>query len=428
MMLASAAQNIIALSDSLFLYGNRTDFAAIGIVAVYYLVIASIGYAFSRGGQILISRRAGAKEYPAVGANFQAMLWFETGLAVVLFAFMYFCNEFVFQWIVENDDVREQCLLYLEYRIWGIWFSYPGLAMLALYTGLARTRFIVIDTLILRVRNIVLDYALINGHWGFPAMGIAGAALASTIAEALALAAFIVYMLWDKETMKYQLLRFTNLNLLLIKQQATLAFPIVVQSAVGMGSWFLFFGIVENLGKTELAVTNLVRMVYLILAIPTWGFASSTNTIVSNLIGQNRRQAVMPMIRKIAWSCFWTTLVISVPVTLFPQYALYPFLGDYDTALLDAAVPVFRVLLGILLVFSIASNYFYGLAGAGATWFGLWIQIVCVVGYIGYIYVVVEHTNGGLPWAWAAEIFYWLIMWLRSWLYVRPAKWKKIRL
>jgi len=56
-MLGSAAQNIIVLSDNVFLYHvSETDFAAVGLVGVFYLIIASIGYGFSRGGQILIAR------------------------------------------------------------------------------------------------------------------------------------------------------------------------------------------------------------------------------------------------------------------------------------------------------------------------------------------------------------------------------------
>ena len=59
-MLGSAAQNIIVLSDNVFLYHyNSVDFAASGLVGVFYLIIASIGYGFSRGGQIIIARRMG---------------------------------------------------------------------------------------------------------------------------------------------------------------------------------------------------------------------------------------------------------------------------------------------------------------------------------------------------------------------------------
>jgi MATE family multidrug resistance protein len=52
-MLGSAAQNVIALSDSVFLFHlSEEDFASIGFVGVFYLIIAAIGYGFSRVGRL----------------------------------------------------------------------------------------------------------------------------------------------------------------------------------------------------------------------------------------------------------------------------------------------------------------------------------------------------------------------------------------
>ena len=87
------------------------------------------------------------------------------------------------------------------------------------------------------------------------------------------------------------LFRLPKLDWELIKLQLSMSTPIVAQSVVGLGSWFIFFGIVENLGERPLAITNLTRMVYLVLSIPCWGFASGINTLVSNFIGQKRREA-----------------------------------------------------------------------------------------------------------------------------------------
>jgi len=74
LMLGSAAQQIIVLSDNVFLYHESLeDFGAIALVGVFYLMIASIGYGFSRGGQILIARRFGEESMTAVGFNFYTL-------------------------------------------------------------------------------------------------------------------------------------------------------------------------------------------------------------------------------------------------------------------------------------------------------------------------------------------------------------------
>ena len=76
-MLGSAAQNIVVLSDNVFLYHlSPTDFASIGIVGVFYLIVAAIGFGFSRGGQILIARMNGSFDYDNVGRYFKSLLIF----------------------------------------------------------------------------------------------------------------------------------------------------------------------------------------------------------------------------------------------------------------------------------------------------------------------------------------------------------------
>ncbi|HMQ48283.1 MAG TPA: MATE family efflux transporter [Saprospiraceae bacterium] len=423
-MLGSAAQNIVALSDSVFLFHlGKSDFAAIGFVGVFYLVVAAIGYGFSKGGQIMIARRAGEGCLAEVGRTFYSLVYFELGLAVALFLFMHYGCDAFFALIVDSPLIHAKSLEYLEYRSWGVFFSYIGVAIIALYTGVARTAFIIVDTLLLGVVNIVLNYALIFGHWGFPAMGIGGAALASTIAEIVAFLVFIMYILLDKSARQYRLFVLPKVDWQLIKQQYQLSAPIVAQAIVGLGSWFVFFGLVENLGERELAISNLIRMVYLALSVPAWGFSSGINTLVSNFIGQQKRQAVIPIIWKTAKMCLLVTLLLSLPVVLFPEQALYPFLGGADMTLIGEAQPIFYILLGILGLFSVGAIFFNGLAGVGATRIGLKIQFVSAVGYLLYIYIVIHYTNGGLLWAWAAEIFYWIAVLVWTIFYLKSRDW-----
>ena len=427
-MLGSAVQNIIALSDSVFLYHlSETDFAAIGFVGVFYLVIAAIGFGFSKGGQIIIARRVGEQNYGEVGRTFYAMLYFELILALVMFLFMQYGCYYFFSLFVDSDIIFYRSLEYLEYRSWGVFFSYAGVAIIALYTGVARTKFIIIDTIILAKVNIWLNYGLIFGRWGLPEMGIAGAGLASTIAEVVAFIIFVIYILQDKKARNYRLFQLPQIDFNLIRLQLKIAMPIVAQAVVGLGSWFVFFGIVENLGERPLAITNLVRMVYLCLSIPCWGFASGINTLVSNFIGASRRDLVMPITWKTAKVCWLTTMVISLPLVLFPETILYPLLGGEDMSLVTEARPILYVLMGILSLFAIGGVYFNALAGTGATYYGLKMQTICAIFYLVYIYVVVEYLEGGLVWAWASEIFYWLAMLILTLIYMRSKRWHALK-
>jgi len=423
-MLGSAAQNVIVLSDNVFLYHyDYVDFAASGLIGVFYLIIASIGYGFSRGGQIIIARRHGERNFEGAGMNFRALFFFEFLLSIIIFLYLHYGSASFFQYFIKNPEIYEKCIDYIGPRSWGIFFSYLGVSIIAFYTGIARTKFIMIDTVVLIVVNVLLNYVLVFGKFGFEPMGIKGAAIASTIAEAVAFVVFVVYMYFDKEIRKYKLLSFNLFKKDTFYNMFSVSLPIVFQSILGIGSWFIFFTFIENVGSRELEISNMMRTIYLILSIPCWGFSAGINTLVSNFIGYKKRQAVMPLIYKTININLLITFLISLPVILFPEYILYPLFGKSDMTLIQVTKPYLPILFLILGVFSVGGIMINGLIGTGHTKTALFIQTIFTAGYIIYSYLVMKQNYYGLNWAWAAEIFYWGGIAIMSWYYMRSKKW-----
>jgi Na+-driven multidrug efflux pump len=424
-MLGSAAQNVIALSDAVLLYHlGEAEFAAIGFVGVFYLTIAAIGYSFSRGGQIMIARRMGEGRLAAVGHTFHAMLLFELLLALIMWAVMQYGSPWIFrQFLDHSPDIYARSLEYIHYRAFGIFFSYAGVALIALYTGVARTLFILIDTIILAVVNLALNYGLIFGAFGLPRMGIGGSGLASSIAEGVAFVCFALYVLFDRKNRALHIFAWPRLDWRMTLQQLRLALPVVAQVGLGQGSWIFFFGLIENFGGRALAISNLARTVYLLLSIPLWGFSAGVNTLVSNLIGQQRQADVLAAAWKTGRLCFAVSMALAVPFIFYPGQFLYPLLGQADMSLVNEARPVFFVLAGILGLSSFGLVLFNALSGTGATIFGLLLQFFGIAVYMGYIYGIVFCTSLGLAWVWGAEIVYWLVMIGFTWHYLHSERW-----
>lgn len=427
-MLGSAAQNLIVLTDNVFLYHKGSlEFAAIGLIGVFYLAISTIGYGISKGGQIIVARRYGESNYKSVGKSFQAMIGLEIVVALILFLFIQLFSPQFFKLFIASSEIMEQCLAYLYPRSYGIFFSYVGLGFIALYTGIAKTKFIIYDTLLLAGVNLVLNYVLIFGKFGAPEMGIVGAAWASTIAEVLAFLAFIIYLIYDRSNRKLELFKFFKMELDLVKQVWKISSPIIVQSVVGIGSWFLFFSWIENESQRDLEVSNLIRNVYLMLSIPCWGFASSINTIVSNFIGNRRTSAVLPMINKTTKINVVFTLLIAMPIILFPEVFLYPIFGRQDMSLIDDAGNLFWILIGILVSFCVGATYFNGLSGTGDTFKALKLQVLCSVVYIGFAFLFIKVLPYSLERAWAVEIIYWSLLFILSLFSIKSNSWKSVR-
>ena len=424
-IIGSAAQNLVAMTDSVFLYyEGEDDFAAIGFVATFYIIVAAIGFGFSRGGQIMIARLVGLGTPKDVGRTFHSMLYFELALALLLFFGMTFGAYWLFAGFVDSDVIFYKALEYLETRKWGVFASFPGVACIALYTGIARPKFIIIDTVLLAATNIFLDRALIFGMYGFPEMGIAGAGLASTVSEYVALVVFLVYMVFDRKNRKYGLFRLPRWNPGIIREIVGLSVPIVTMSVVGLGTAFVFFGLVENFGERALAVTNIVRVTYLILSIPAWGFCTGVNTLASYFVGRRENAKVKVVLWRTSLLCLGITTLMVLPLLVFPNQVLYPILGDERAYLIDAAYPVFWVLWGILTTFSFGSIWFNGLIGVGETGLALRLQSACAAGYVVLIFIIVRSSWGNMVWAWSAEIVYWAVIFVLAFFFFRRPKWR----
>ncbi|MGB5024897.1 MAG: MATE family efflux transporter, partial [Saprospiraceae bacterium] len=429
MMIGSAAQNIIALTDSLFLYYYDVhDFAAAGFVSVFYLVVAAIAFGFSKGGQILIARKFGEKNYDFVRKYFYAILIYELLLGVIVFSLLYFAARPILSVFVQSEVILNKSILFLDQRIIGLIFAYVGLALVSLYIGIKRPKFILIDTVILCSLNIVLGYLLVFGKHGFPEMGIAGAGLASAISEIVAFVVFLSYMIFDKELHKFQLWKIPHFEFSWIKTINSISFTILLQSLLAIGSWFLFFSFIEKLGERQLAISNLLRIAYLVLAIPCWGYSTGINTLVSNTIGKKRHQRVLKLVFHSSMVAFATTAAISIPFLLFPLTFMAPLLGHHDISLIQDAVPYFRILLCILLVYSITTMYCNGVSGTGETLKGLTIQAIACATYLTIAFFAVKDPVNGLALAWSAEIAYWLIQGFLSYRVITSGHWNFLKI
>ncbi len=391
-ILGSAVQNIIAVSDSIFLYHySDLDFQAISIASVLYLIVSAVGFGFSRGGQIIIARYHGANNLQGIKKAFYSLMIFELFLAALLFLLLQFFPSEILGLFINDSLLLERGVEYITYRSYGIFFSYVGVAMIAYYTGIAKPLFIIIDTFLLLVVNLILNYVLIFGNWGFESMGIAGAGLASSIAEFVAFVIFALYMIFERKPLIPGIFTKPILETSYFKEIYKISINIVLQVIVGMGSWLIFFGIIENLGRYELGVSNVIRVLYLLLSVPTWGFSSAMNTISSKLCGGNNLDEIIPVTHKVAFLNVALTMLISVPILLFPEQLLYPFFGKQDMTLIQDSQPMFYMLMVIMLLFAIGAIYFDSVIGLGKTRWGFYVKLFTSVFYLILLYYIFHN-------------------------------------
>ncbi len=413
------------LINSFFLSKLGPGFmGASGITGVYYLVFSVIGYGLNNGLQTLVSRRAGQDRSTEIGGLFIQSIY----LTLMIAFFGIICTYSFAPTIFGNftdPALAKQSTSFLFIRIWGLPFLYIYQMRNALLVGTNQSKLLIWGTLAETISNVVLDYGLIFGNLGLPKLGFNGAAYASIMAEFIGMV--VVLAIINAKGMNTRFKLFDNLefNWKISKTILIQSSPIILQYAISIISWEFFFILVSHDGMLALDVSQLMRLLFGFYGIFIWAFAATSSTMVSNLVGQGLSKRVMILVGRIAMLSAGSTLVVFIPVQLFTREILSIF--NDDAAFLAMAVPVLRVVSVAILMMSVSTVCLNAVTGTGNTRVNLMIEMITIVLYIVYVYLVMEVYNLSIVWGWGSEWVYWTSIFIMSFAYLKSGKWNNAR-
>jgi Na+-driven multidrug efflux pump len=292
----------------------------------------------------------------------------------------------------------------------------------AFFVGIIRTKVLTFNAICMALTNIFLDYALIFGNWGFPKMGISGAALASVISEAVSTMFYVIYLLVSVDLKKYGFIGIGLKNFRVIRNILNVSTALMIQQFLAVSTWLFFFLAIEGMGESSLAISNIIRSFYMIIGIPVFALSSTSSTLVSNTIGAGKSDEVIALIRKIARLALSISFILAFVLFLFPEFILRIYTSDME--LIRASIPSLYIILLVLLTLSVGNVYFQSISGTGNTRAALIIESFTLVIYILWIWSMAIHLKAPLAVCWTAELIYAFLLGLLSFLYFRCAKWQ----
>ena len=418
MVLGGAGQMLINITDTVFL--GRLNEVALGASAIGGLFLATflmISYGYSAGMQIVIARKDGEGKLLEIGKVFWQSAYFKLGFSLILLLFFVpFAPQFL-TLFVSSKEVLAACTTFITLRLLGLPFSFAISLFRGYYAGIGKTRIISIAIGSFASLNLILNYLLVFGNWGFPRLEIAGSAIASVISELVGALIFFTYSYFSAHSKTYGLDKRSGLNLRVLWEVLELALPMMIQFFMSVGSWFVFFLMVENLGERALAISNLTRNVYMVLMMPLIAFSNVTNTIVSNLVGQNKLNEVIPTAKKVVWMCLGITALLVFLNLIYPQGLMKLFTNI--SPVIDDTIPIIYIISGSVFCFALAHNILSIVSGLGKTLITLAIEITTLIFYFLYTWYASEVAHLSLGLIWCNEYIYFLVMLILSVLYLR---------
>ena len=246
-MMSILIEQLINITDAIFLgHVGEIELGASALAGIWYLAIYMLGFGFSLGLQVVIARRNGEQHYSETGKTFFQGLFFLSGLAVFLYLFSRLFSPIILSRLIASAEVYHAVIDYLDGRIWGLLFSFPFLALRSFMVGITRTKALNMAALTAVLVNIPSNWLLIF-HWN---MGIAGAAIASSFAEACSLAVLAIRVSCKMDKRFYGLSWSFDKGVLL--HVCRVSVWSMFHSFISVAPWFLFFVAIEHLGELQL--------------------------------------------------------------------------------------------------------------------------------------------------------------------------------
>lgn len=134
-------EQLINITDAVFLgHVGEIELGASALAGIYYLAIYMLGFGFSIGLQVMIARRNGEQHYKETGRTFFQGLYFLMVMAIMLCLLIHLVSPFILQQLITSDEIYQAVIRYLNWRSFGLLFSFPFLAFRAFLVGVTNTK------------------------------------------------------------------------------------------------------------------------------------------------------------------------------------------------------------------------------------------------------------------------------------------------
>lgn len=357
------SQNVLNLVD-IAMVGTLgpTAIAAVGIASFINFFSFSIIGGLAAGVQATAARRFGEKKFheTALPLNNGLLLSVVGGIPITILLF--FFSHDILHFMVNDKAVADEATAYLEIRAMVIILVGMNFAFRGYWNAVQKAKLYLFTLLAMHSLNILLNYLLIFGNWGFPALGTAGAAVGTSISIFLGTLTYFVLGMRYAGKAGFFKIKPKRENL---QRLAKLSIPNSIQQATFAGGLTCLFWIVSKIGTDEMAVANILMNISLVAVLPALGFGLASASLVGKSLGENdpgaARQWAWDVI-KVASLVFLGMMTIAL---LFTQPILSIFL--HEAHLIQLGTLPLMLFASIIIIDGSGLILMQALLGAGDT-------------------------------------------------------------
>jgi len=375
-----------------------------------------------------IAQYHGSDQHNKIGSILWHGLFLAVGGGMINMTLIPFA-ESLFSFIGHDPLVQQNEVIYLRILCLG---SIPVIASSAIsgfFSGRGKTWPVLWVNVLATIINLIMDYILIFGKFGFPEMGIAGAAIATVVSGWVALIAYIILILRPQYIKFYNILNSWRFDLTIFSRLMKFGFPSGVQFFLDMIGISIFILLIGRIGMNQLAATNITFNITTLTFMPMFGFGMAVSILVGQSLGNEKPESAKQSVYSGFHMTFLYMLGFAVAYWTVPELFLRPFAFQADPSRFEQIKEITIILLRFAAIYTVfdTMNIIFSSAikGAGDTRFVMIIIFfVSLLGLVVPGFVVLVLFEADIYAAWIILSAYVILLGFIFWIRFQGGKWK----
>ena len=397
------SQNIMNLVDTAMVGSlGANALAAVGIAGFANFMCISVILGLSTAVQATSARRKGEGNEAVMAASLNGGLLLAVAIGLPLSVLFYLLTPWLFPYLVTDPAVQPLGIEYLQVRLIGMIFVGMNFAFRGYWNGISMPKLYFRTLLTMNMLNIVLNYILINGHAGFPALGVYGAGLGTTLS--LVVGTALYFYLGHRHASAHGFLHALPSKHVLINM-LRLSIPSSIQQFFFAAGLTSLFWIIGQVGTPELAAGNVLVNIMLVALLPSIALGLTAATLAAQAMGKGDLADAKQWGWDVSKVGFVLLSVLGIPMVIAPELLLSAFI--HDPEVMQLAIWPLRAIGLFIAIDGVGMILLNALLGVGDSKAVMKVSLTMQWGvFLPIAWFVGPVCGGGLLAIWLLQIAY----------------------